>query len=145
MERLTEHFGNSIFIKWCKTLYANQESKTAPASNAIVRLAAYEDAMPLERAQELAQVEKDGRLAVLPCKVGNKVYEPNKRGFISIYEVTSIHVLACSVIVGWKLVDGICSNLDGFEMSALGKSVFLTREEAEAALKKRKEADDEVD
>lgn len=30
------------------------------------RLAAYEDAMPLERAQELAQAEKDGRLVVLP-------------------------------------------------------------------------------
>ena len=32
------------------------------------RLAAYEDAMSIERAQELAQAEKDGRLAVLPCK-----------------------------------------------------------------------------
>lgn len=30
------------------------------------RLAEYEDAMPLERAQELAQAEKDGRLVVLP-------------------------------------------------------------------------------
>ena len=33
---------------------------------AIDRLAAYEDAMPLDRAQELAQAEKDGRLVVLP-------------------------------------------------------------------------------
>lgn len=33
---------------------------------AIDRLAAYEDAMPLKRAQELAQAEKDGRLVVLP-------------------------------------------------------------------------------
>ena len=32
----------------------------------IDRLAAYEDAMPLDRAQELAQAEKDGRLVVLP-------------------------------------------------------------------------------
>lgn len=31
-----------------------------------LKLAAYEDAMPLERAQELAQAEKDGRLVVLP-------------------------------------------------------------------------------
>lgn len=29
------------------------------------RLAAYEDAMSLERAQELAQAEKDGRLVIL--------------------------------------------------------------------------------
>lgn len=32
----------------------------------IDRLAAYENAMPLERAQEFAQAEKDGRLVVLP-------------------------------------------------------------------------------
>lgn len=43
MERLTEHSGDSVFIKGCKTLYANQGRKGAPASNAIVRLAAYED------------------------------------------------------------------------------------------------------
>ena len=35
---------------------------------AIDRLAAYEDAMPLERAQELALAEKDGRLVVLPTE-----------------------------------------------------------------------------
>ncbi len=109
------------------------------------RLAAYEDAMPLERAQELAQAEKDGRLVVLPCKVGDTVYEANKRGFVSIYEVISIHVSSYSILVGWNLVDGIYSNLNGFEVSALGKTVFLTRAEAEAALKKREEADNEAD
>lgn len=36
-------------------------------------LAAYEDAMPLDRAKELAQAEKNGRLVVLPCKVGDEV------------------------------------------------------------------------
>ena len=111
----------------------------------IDRLAAYEDAMPLERAQELAQAEKDGRLVVLPCKVGDTVYEANKRGFVSIYEVISIHVSSYSILVGWNLVDGIYSNLNGFEVSALGKTVFLTRAEAEAALKKREEADNEAD
>lgn len=34
--------------------------------DAIDRLAAYEDAMPLERVQELARAEKAGRLVVLP-------------------------------------------------------------------------------
>ena len=33
---------------------------------AVTRLKQYEDAMPLERAQELSQAEKDGRLVVLP-------------------------------------------------------------------------------
>lgn len=107
---------------------------------AVACLSAYEDAMPLERAQELAQAEKYGRLVVLPCKVGDVVYEANKRGFISTYKVISIHLSACSVLIGWELIDGIYSNLNGFEASALGKTVFLTYEEAEAALKKR-EAD----
>lgn len=31
------------------------------------RLAAYEDAMPLNRVKEFAQSEKDGRLVILPC------------------------------------------------------------------------------
>lgn len=44
MERLTEHYGDYIRIKGCKTLYPNVERRGANASNAIVRLAAYEDA-----------------------------------------------------------------------------------------------------
>lgn len=66
MERLTERCAGGIRIKGCSTLYADKERKGAPASNAIARLSAYEDAMPLERAQELAQAEKDGRLVILP-------------------------------------------------------------------------------
>lgn len=43
---------------------------------AVNRLADYEDVMPLERVQELAQAERDGRVVVLPCKVkvGDRVY-----------------------------------------------------------------------
>ena len=43
MDRLTEHVGEYIHIKGCKTLYSGKERKGAPASNAIARLAAYED------------------------------------------------------------------------------------------------------
>lgn len=35
---------------------------------AVTRLKEYEDTMPLERAQELAQAEKDGRLVVLTSR-----------------------------------------------------------------------------
>ena len=98
----------------------------------------------VDHLRELAQAEKDGRLVVLPCKVGDVVYEANKRGFISTYKVISIHISACSTLIGWELIDGIYSNMNGFEASSLGKTVFLTREEAEAALKKREE-DNEAD
>lgn len=83
-----------------------------------------------DRLRELAQADR---------LLGKKVYEPNKRGFVSTYEVISVHISYCSVLVGWNLIDGIYSNLNGFEISALGKSVFLTRKEAEAALRREQE------
>ncbi len=45
MERLTERYGDLIRIKGFKTLYGNTERRSAPAANAIVRLAAYEDTL----------------------------------------------------------------------------------------------------
>ena len=102
---------------------------------AIIRLKEYQDIGSIAHLRELAQAEKDGWLVMLPCRVGDVVYEANKRGFISTYKVISM-------LIGWKLMDGVYSNLNGFEASALGKTVFLTREEAQAALKKRK-ADNE--
>ena len=81
--------------------------------------------IPIDRLYELAQAYR---------LLGNTVYEPNKRGVISTYKVISVHFSGSSILVGWDLLDGIYSNLNGFEISALGKTVFLTREAAEAAL-----------
>ena len=87
--------------------------------------------IPINRLRELAQAYR---------LLGNTVYEPNKRGVISTYKVISVHFSGCSILVGWDLLDGIYSNLNGFEISALGKTVFLTREAAEAALEERERA-----
>lgn len=57
MERLT--YWNEEYGCW---------SYRGPSGEAAKRLAAYEDAMTLERAKELAQAEKDGRLVVLPLE-----------------------------------------------------------------------------
>lgn len=98
---------------------------------AVDRLASIEDILgdeyDLDRLRKLAEADR---------LIGMSVYEPNKRGFISTYEVISVHISKCSILVGWNLLDGVYSNLNGFEISALGKIVFLTREEAEAALAK---------
>ena len=88
------------------------------------------DEYDLDRLRELAEADR---------LIGMTVYESNKRGFISTYEVISVHISKCSILVGWNLLDGVYSNLNGFEISALGKSIFLTREEAEAALKVREQ------
>ena len=74
----------------------------------------------------------------LPCKVGDTLYEPTDRGTISEYRVTAIRVGLLFTFVewditngfAWRLIDGICAN-------EIGKTVFLSREEAERALKER--------
>ena len=82
------------------------------------------------RLRELAEADR---------LIGMTVYESNKRGFISTYEVISVHISKCSILVGWNLLDGVYSNLNGFEISALGKTVFLTPAEAQAALRREQE------
>lgn len=64
MEKLTEYVdGKYIRIKGTKSLYPKNERDGAPLSNAIARLAAYEET-GLEP-EELAQAKKKGRLVVL--------------------------------------------------------------------------------
>nr|DAK54336.1 MAG TPA: hypothetical protein [Caudoviricetes sp.] len=71
------------------------------------------------RLRELAEADKDGRLVVLPCKVGDTVYRIFNP--LSCEPVISAHTLmSVDYIVRW---------IDKF-----GKTVFLTREEAEKAL-----------
>lgn len=78
------------------------------------------------------------KIIEFPCKVGDTVYEPRcDRGFIQEYIVIAIHFSKCSTLYGWELKDGkgIYSNTNGFSEYAIGKTVFLTREEAEQALR----------
>lgn len=82
MEKLTEYVdGKYIRIKGTKSLYERYERDGAPLSNAIVRLAAYEETGL--KPEELAQAEKKGRLVVLPRLHGKKLlrdgleFEPN--------------------------------------------------------------------
>lgn len=123
--------------KACEKLAAYEETglepeavehlKLASMGKAIAEIKEFEG-VPVDRLRELAQAYR---------LLGNTVYEPNKRGVISTYKVISVHFSGCSILVGWDLLDGIYSNLNGFEISALGKTVFLTREAAEAALEEK--------
>ena len=62
MKRLTYEKSRSRWNEGrCPTKYTSRHT----FQEVVARLAAYEDAMPLERAQELAKAEKDGRLVVL--------------------------------------------------------------------------------
>lgn len=82
------------------------------------------------------QAESEGRLVVLPCKVGDAVYTA-QRGVISELSVDHLELYNVGIWVGWHLMSGLYGNfrMDGFPASDIGKAVFLTREEAEDALK----------
>ena len=70
----------------------------------------------------------------LPCKVGDILYDPTDRDTISEYEVTAVRVELFSTFVEWGISEGI---VHGINSNEIGKTVFLTREEAERALKDR--------
>ena len=91
--------------------------------------------IPINRLRELAQAEKEGRLVVLPCKVGDTVYIIHNRA-IRKTTVESIHQWSSG---HWKLsvhTDKKYIHWTGYEVhfESFGKTVFLTREAAEAAL-----------
>ena len=95
------------------------------------------DVMSVKDALEAVETAPTVKAVELPCKVGDTVYEPRCDGiFIQEYTVISIHISSCGNLYGWELKDGrgIYSNINGFSEHAIGKTVYLTREEAEAAL-----------
>lgn len=96
-----------------------------------------EDAVNFIRKYEDA--EEQGRLVILPCKVGDTVYAPT-RNFISEFRVSQFDFGGYEkpyLWVEWYLTKGITGDfrIDGISATEIGKTVFLTREEAEAALK----------
>lgn len=94
----------------------------------------YEDTMPLERAQELARAEKDGRLVVLPCKKGDTLWSYYDYPTLGI---SKIAVTAVSTLDGITVIN--TDNYGVIEEKDIGETVFLTSEEAETALKKRED------
>ena len=80
------------------------------------------------RLRELAEADKDGRVVVLPCKVGDTVYF-DLLGRIIEKQVFSIVSFSNST----RIYCGGTSEY--FRPEDIGKTFFLTREEAEKALR----------
>lgn len=96
--------------------------------------------LPVDRLRELAEADKDGRLVVLPCKVGDRLYEVTGRKTISVYKVRAIRVELFGLFIEWDIVEGfVWQSLSGINAGDIGKTVFLTREEAEKALEAMKD------
>ena len=82
----------------------------------------------IKRAFELLKVEKEGRLLETPCKVGDTVYE-----FDYDYEKEETYVVDTTV-TGFAIIT--FEEIHSFRK--IGKTVFLSREDAEKALEERK-------
>ena len=92
-----------------------------------------------DRLRELAEADKDGRLEVLPCKGGDIVWanldgmrHPRK----CVIEFVNIGSHVTTIV--FSTVDGLREQY-GVNPSSFGKTVFLTREEAEKALEAMKD------
>jgi hypothetical protein len=109
-------------------------------SIAIKQLGKYEDTgLTPEEVQEIAKAKGENRLVELPCKVGDTVFlileTFNDTFEIEESVVTRVFLtLKASYISCWIDCPGICNSLE-YKLSDFGKTVFLSREEAEQALK----------
>ena len=78
------------------------------------------------------------RFVELPCKVGDYLYRPDRFG-IGKYLVVGIQLLKSNRIdIAWKLLDGVGIPIPYISAENIGKTVFLTPEEAEQALAEKK-------
>ena len=78
----------------------------------------------------------------LPCKVGDVVYQVT-RNFISEFRVRFVEIATCvNLFLHTDLISGIVYTGEVFSESDIGKTVFLTREEAEKVLKDMRKEDD---
>ena len=92
--------------------------------------------LPVDRLRELAEADKDGRLVVLPCKVGDVVF--------GIHNGQTILPMVAKWIEtntdGWCIAVQYAPMAPRFyRFSDFGKTVFLTYEKAKAALEAMKD------
>ena len=85
----------------------------------------------LKELQKYKDLEEQGRLITLPCKIGDTVYVP-LRDNVQEYKVVRFDIDQNITIVleipAFHITFGVLDR-------AFGKTVFLTKEEAKAALK----------
>ena len=160
MERLTNKREADAQREEYERRLANGYPRNIPEER-FLRLAAYEDTglspqacaeareagkvlsscdISFGRLAELLTADKEGRLVVLPCKVGDVVY-----GFHSGQTILPMVAKWVETSAdGWTIAVQYTPMAPKFYLfSDFGKTVFLTREEAEKALEAMKEGETE--
>jgi len=147
MERLTETVGK--IVAYCgmhnpfncapmtagEMTMANQYPTAVEAIRDVLhKLAVYEDTgLTPEEVAELARVKGEGRLAVLPCKLGSKAYEIIGIEYPRIVEreIKSIEVFPSNA---YRIV--FSRTLSAFDTD-VGIRLFFTYDKAKATLKQK--------
>lgn len=100
----------------------------------------------ISRVRVLSEAERAGRLVVLPCKVGNTLWVTGRDNVPREMELEAPDIRAvctdednlCMSTCNRK-PDGFCAYRLRNDGADIGKTVFLTREEAEKALEEMKD------
>lgn len=88
----------------------------------------------LDRLEKLAEADRDGRVVVRPCKVGDTLFRVFG-GEILEHKVRNMRYLA--ILGRWDIdTTPFCSYVE----SSIGKTIFLTHEQAERALEAKSNA-----
>ena len=109
------------------------------------------------RLHELARADREGRCVVPPCKVGQKVkvdvrtwgnvwnYKTVENGKFLIGEIVAITKTKKQTLVKIRVEHNVSWKRPTrrYPASAIGKTVFLTRAEAEAALRREQDGNTE--
>ena len=137
MERLTKE-GKFCDVIECELTPGGSfcERGTCTERRLWERLSSIEDILgddyDLDRLRELVEADREGRCVVLPCKVGDVVYVPDRNNMKvlkkEVRQVSFNHHGKWVVFVGCIVVD----------IGEIGKTVFLTRKEVEAVLEEMK-------
>ena len=124
-----------------------EEIKAPFTESTVIKLAAQALETGPSRLRELTKADKDGRLVVLPCKVGDTVWVTGRDNVPREMKLEAPDVRTvctdednlCMSTCNRK-PDGFCAYRLRNDGADIGKSVFLTREEAEKALEAMKDA-----
>lgn len=93
-----------------------------------------------EKLCEYEDLEEKGRLTKLPCKVGDTVYGISMGKIINL----TVNEISIFYMKGEKIINVKCQSNDEFRNYVereFGKTVFLSKEEAEAVINKLKGKD----
>ena len=104
--------------------------------DAVHRLAAIEDILgdeyELDRLRELVEADREGRCVVLPCQPGDRIWIDGRKAIIvEFFGYKTERYFYTQFYDNMQYID--------VPFEEIGKTVFLTREEAEAALRREQE------